>query len=530
MTAREKIPIVVGVTGHRNIEEADREVLYGAVCAELSALKARCPHSPFVMLNSLADGADQLCAEAAAALSIPLIAVLPAERAEYERDFSGGALIRFRALCDAAQDCFAAPATERVPASPDRDFLYRQAGIWVASHAHVLLALWDGEPSPASDCGTAETVRFATESAYAPEKSIPLRASPAVIAIKTPRAGAGPDPDAGTVRLLGDASAFSEILSRTDEFNRLSEQTAAPEPSLLPKDREPDAALDRLETLYAQADALSVRFAAQYRRILAALAVISTAVTVSFLLYDDADLKWMILVCGSMLFAAWAVQRLGRRIACHRRYLEFRTLAEGLRVQAFLRYAGSLLCVSDVLSWTEQTETPWVAAALKTCAAPKPYDAHAIKEPWVEQQRAYHARAAQKSKRTLLGSDRIVRTAFRVSVALYFGVLVFELVWGGLLPFGPQADGADRVRTVSKLLLGGVSAAALFASNYYGRLSLSRTVSDHGKMERFYAAVSDRIDRYGQTEEILTLLAREELIENGNWCASRRDNAADFSL
>lgn len=528
MTAPERIPIVVGVTGHRNIEYADRDVLYNAVHQQLAILKARCPHSQIVMLNSLAEGADQLCAEAAVALSIPLIAALPMMQAEYEHDFSGNSLHRFRTLCSVAEDCFVVPAAERVPESPDRDFAYRQAGIYVATHAHILFALWDGKPS-ASNCGTAETVRFVTDCTYRPACSIPLRGCGAVVQIKTPRTDT--ETDSGTVRFIGDESAFSEVLARTEEFNRLAEQHALPAVSLLPQDREPDSQLDRMEGVYTQADALSVRFAKQYRRILAALAIISTIITVAFLLYDEAELHWMILICGFMFIIAWMIQRRGKRIACHRRYLEYRTLAEGLRVQAFLRYAGSKQLVSEILSWSEQAEAGWIVAAFQAITIGSgQYGEHRIKESWVEQQREYHARAAQKSKHSLHGSDRIVGAALWISIALYLSVLVFELVWGGLLPFSMHIANADRYRTLFKLFLGGISAATLFTSNYYGRLSLPRVASDHEKMERFFSAVSDRIGRYGQTEDLLILLAREELIENGNWCSYQRDNSTDFSL
>lgn len=531
MTERKTIPIVVGITGHRNIRSEDRDALYGAVVRSLAELRSRCPHSELLMLNSLAEGADQLCAEAAASLSIPLIAALPMEQKEYERDFSGDALDRFRAFCGSAKDCFVVPATEDEPKSPDRDFAYRQAGIYVAAHAHILLALWDGEPTPSSNCGTAEAVRFVTDCAYQPADGIPLHGFGAVLQIKTPRAGANHVADAGATRLIGDEASLREILARTDEFNRLVEQHTAPAPSLLPKDREPDARLDGMEALYTEADTLSVRFAKQYRRILAALAIISTIVTISFLLYDDMELHWMILACGLMLLAAWAVQRRGKRIACHRRYLEYRALAEGLRVQAFLRYAGSKLLVSEILPWSAHAETAWIAAALTVAAiGAERYGTHQIKEPWVEQQRDYHARAAKKTQHALLGSDRIVGIAFWISIALYLAVLVFELVWGDVLPIGAHLADAERFRMLPKLLLGGLSAATLFTSNYFGRLSLSRVVSDHGKMERFFAAVADRIERYGQTDELLLLLAREELIENGNWCSYQRDNAAVFSL
>ena len=120
--------------------------------------------------------------------------------------------------------------------------------------------------------------------------------------------------------------------------------------------------------------------------------------------------------------------------------------------------------------------------------------------------------------------------ALGLSILVYGAVLVFEFVWGDLNPFSGQIPDAERYRTVSKLLLGGISAATLFISNYYGRLSLSRVRADHEKMARFYEAVAARMDRFGESEALLCLLAREELVENGNWCAYQRENGADFTL
>ena len=59
------IPIVVGVTGHRAIREQDCPAIREAVRTELEKLRTLCPNSPLVMLSSLAEGADLLCADAA---------------------------------------------------------------------------------------------------------------------------------------------------------------------------------------------------------------------------------------------------------------------------------------------------------------------------------------------------------------------------------------------------------------------------------------------------------------------------------
>lgn len=156
---------------------------------------------------------------------------------------------------------------------------------------------------------------------------------------------------------------------------------------------------------------------------------------------------------------------------------------------------------------------------------------HDIRECWVEKQLEYHREAGKRSHRQLMVSDRTVRTALVLSIALYAAAVLFELLFGGLIlqPVVELKD-AEAFRTVLKILLGTISAITLFVSNYYGRQSLPRTFSDHQKMERFYHRMSAFLDGHGQTEELLTVLAREELIENGNWSSYQRDNTPDLSI
>ena len=85
-------------------------------------------------------------------------------------------------------------------------------------------------------------------------------------------------------------------------------------------------------------------------------------------------------------------------------------------------------------------------------------------------------------------------------------------------------------RTILKILLGTVSAGTLFLAGYYGKMSLERKSADHGKMQAFYERMKEELDRRGQTEELLEILAREELTENGNWCSYQRDNVPELNL
>ncbi|MBQ6047764.1 MAG: hypothetical protein IJL40_00280, partial [Oscillospiraceae bacterium] len=202
------------------------------------------------------------------------------------------------------------------------------------------------------------------------------------------------------------------------------------------------------------------------------------------------------------------------------------------RVQTYLRYAGSRIQASELLSWSQQEETAWILDAL--CALTignVPGEAHDIRSCWVETQREYHQKAAKGSGEKLSASDRTVHFALILSVGLYLLGVAYELFCGGLI-FRPSIEVVDVEfwRTVLKILMGTISAVTLFVANFYGRLSLPRILSDHRKMERFYAKMSAELEEYGQTELLLTVLSREELTENGNWCSYQRDNKPGVSI
>ena len=534
------IPVMVGVTGHCAVREADGPALRAAVRAELLKLKEMCPHSRLVMLNSLARGGDLLCADVAESLGIPLVVILPRERADYEQDFEGDEMdrARFSHHCQRAEQVLIAPPVEEVKdgCQMTRDMQYRQAGLYVAVHSHVLLALWDGVAAQTEDaCGTAGVVAAVMQGCYRPVSGAALRSegNQAVIHIFTPRDD-GAAQEAGTVRLLGKREALLDVLLKTDEFNQSVQALPAEEaPSSRPLQEEAsDPLVYRMQAVGRAADALSGRYALKYRRILVMLAIASALLTFAFLMYDEAEAIWMILICGLMLLCAWKCQRVAARTDCHRRYIEYRALAEGLRVQSNLRYAGSRIQTADLLSWTQREETAWVMTSL--CAmtvGEDPEKRHDILHCWVEDQQDYHRRASVRGTKKLITSERTLRVALVISVALYLAAVAFELVFGGLSLFPAlRLDQAEVYRTVLKIVLGTISVGTLFVANYYGKLSLSRTVSDHQKMERFYSQMASQIRMHGQTEALLRTLAREELIENGNWVSYQRDNTPDMNV
>lgn len=142
----------VGVTGHRNLSNYNAIMLLERIITELTQLKANRKHVQ--LITSIAEGADQLCAQIGLSLGYELICPLPFQR--YRQDFSGRALEIYDFLLQQASHSF------NVAEESDRNAAYLSAGKYVVNHCDVLIAIWDGLPQKSS-CGTEKIVAYAKE-------------------------------------------------------------------------------------------------------------------------------------------------------------------------------------------------------------------------------------------------------------------------------------------------------------------------------------------------------------------------------
>ena len=142
--------LVVGITGHRNVLVSEIPALQGRVRDFFLQLQQRYPHLPLTLLSSLAEGSDQLVAQVALDLGLRVVAPLPLPVSLYRDDFESPAS---RAMFEQQLQQAEVLALPLRPGSsqeevarhgPARDQQYARAGIFVSSHCHVLLALWDG--------------------------------------------------------------------------------------------------------------------------------------------------------------------------------------------------------------------------------------------------------------------------------------------------------------------------------------------------------------------------------------------------
>ena len=187
--------LAVGITGDRQGALAPEAI--GRLEEELksifSELRARAAalHSDnteffagmparLIVHSSLADGTDQIAAAIALGLGFELHAILPFERERFRANITDvSARERMDELLQKATSVL------ELPGGPD-DALepYEMAGLATVSHSDLLIAVWDGLPSRGAG-GTADVVGFAAELARPV-----IHVSPDGAAAKTIRWGA----------------------------------------------------------------------------------------------------------------------------------------------------------------------------------------------------------------------------------------------------------------------------------------------------------------------------------------------------
>jgi hypothetical protein len=201
-----RLPLVIGVTGHRDLRDEDVPRLEQEVAAIIATLQREYfdgdQDTPIIVLSALAEGADRLVARVALKAGARLIAPLPMPLEEYRRDFDPGLkpgnMAEFNALLAQA---IAAPVmpvrgTSLEAIREDRGKRaeqYRAVGIFITQHCHVLLALWDGDSANAAAGGSAEVVGFKRDGiplyvSGSPRASLDASEVGPVIEIITPRA------------------------------------------------------------------------------------------------------------------------------------------------------------------------------------------------------------------------------------------------------------------------------------------------------------------------------------------------------
>ncbi|HEV2841121.1 MAG TPA: hypothetical protein VGW39_07355 [Chthoniobacterales bacterium] len=228
----ERIPLVFGVSGHRDLVPADLPKLHEQLRSIFARFRAAYPATPFNLLTPLAEGADRLAAEVALAAGIGLLVPLPMKRKEYERDFATvESLSEFRRLLAKADSHWEIPAALH-PTGKERIRQYAEVGEFIARHSHVLILLWDGGDNKKIG-GTAWVKKRRDHwvgSAADPFHGVAPPVYGPTIQVVTPRAsGRGRRPRPATIgELPPSAAEFDRNLSKHPGYQRSGKRQKRP--------------------------------------------------------------------------------------------------------------------------------------------------------------------------------------------------------------------------------------------------------------------------------------------------------------
>lgn len=561
------VPLVVAVTGHRDLLAAEIPSIQARVRDCLLKLRNDYPGRLVAVMSSLADGADRLVARIALELHMPLTVILPMPRALYERDFDTSSLAEFAILCAQAADVFELPLVQgnkaEVVATEERAraLQYASAGVFLCAHCHILLALWDGKDNGQLG-GTGQVVRFHHEDVmadYAPptavgQISLTDDESDLVYHIVCSRDRPDGAPAAGLMpldcswytrdserprsesmparhrRVFVYANEFSrEAQAHAEAIDRERRSLLAGEAPTLP------AGLADIDQIYGAADWLAIRYQKRVMLALRAGHGCALLAAIAYLSYTDVYANPVVIVAILLLMVtAVGISWLAVRGAWHRKYLDYRTLAEGLRVQFYWAAAGVTSgqvtkFAHDNCLQMRDVELGWIRNVMRVAGTE--CDVQAIhssagldlaRSEWIGDassgQFGYYRRLWQRRVRQSRWTRRIARIGISVTLLALLALLVTGL-W---LPADWRTPIAYGMGVV--LLLVGVR------QSYATRRAESELIRQYEFMQRIFHNARRRFDAADSDAErrrILKLLGDSALEEHAEWILIHRERGID---
>ena len=559
------VPLVVGVTGHRDLLPDEVPELRRRAREFLAGLRAQHPELPLVVMSPLAEGADRMVAEEARALGIPLIVPLPFPVDLYEKDFvAPGSVQQFRELCAEAEvvELPLLPGDSREAIAeygPRRDAHYARLGIYLCAHCHILMAVWDGKPSDKLG-GTAQVVRFhhwdeMPGFVERRDSSVQILAedeSDLVYHLVCSRDRPGGRPAEGLEPFDGwwyttDETAprskempseYDGIFARAAEFNRhvvhFREKIRAGGWPLLPADT--PAAVARVaapvNAMFMAADWLAIHFQSRVTMALRTLYVLAALMGLAFIAYADLPgFDLMVYFFLTFFTAGVLIYRVAERGGWHRKYLDYRALAEGLRVQCYWIAAGvtagrTTKFAHDNFLQKQDVELGWIRNVMRftgrlgDIAAPTREGLDFARREWVGEPHPGGGQLAYYERKALERTKLSRSTAAIGRFCLWAGITVAILLalFGRLMPASSQ--------DLFIVFMGVLPLVAAIREAYAQKRAEKELIKQYLFMARIFRNARRQLDiaaSDGMRRQILKALGDAALEEHAQWLLMHRE-------
>jgi len=592
-------PIVIGVTGHRDILDEDIPALTHAVSQFFKQLQDSYPHTKdsILVFSCLAEGSDRIVAKTALDFGCKVIVPLPFAVEEYKKDFTSEASMKeFDELLKKTHS-FPIPLAEGNTMQnirhdgEHRNQQYLEAGILVARNSHILLGLWDGKVSK-SKGGTYDLLRLRFDglppSSNRSNMALRCMDRGPIYIIHTPhRKCPAPVGVAFTTRefFFSDYQRdepkdpksnekqsqyldFSEVIKfskishpelqnhgksvfthwrEQDEYDldtqRLAEKLSPfclkSREYLFPEEKLPHPAISentrRLREQFAMADSLALYFRERQRHALLAVCILSVFAIGLLAGVDTLGGAIFERKCGVLFgfiltsLLAFYLARKGR--SDHQKYLNYRGMAEGCRIQFFWQLAGLGENVADHYLRKIRSEIDWIRQAIRAWSIDhellslesthKSPDSNTtckfLRTYWIDDQYNYFKSACQNHEKNLASKKRAARIVLRTGIGI--AVIWLLLAVTEYVPFVKTEYNISLIAFTLTMVLTIVGTIHF----YLERLALNMQAKQYGMMESVFSQAGEAIEAgKSNAEEVILELGKEALSENGDWIMLRR--------
>lgn len=563
------VPLIVAVTGHRDLVAEEIPVIRERVVAFLSGLREEYPDRGVSVMSALADGADQLVAEEALRLGIPLIVPLPMARKMYIRDFDAISVQEnFEFLSSRAAETYELPlvagnTTDSIADyGPARDLQYAQLGVFLCAHCHILLALWDGKDNDKPG-GTGSVVRFHHDDimpGYTNESAgsgliIADDESDLVYHIVCSRDREDGQPaeplqpcdhwwfslDENEPRSKILPESHRRVFSFTSEFSRdalkYSDEIRDGAWPLVDKKYHAllPTGLRDIDHIFRSADWLAMHFQKRTHFALKATHLMALLMGLMYIGYSDVvPQRWFLYGFLGFFVVATAVHMIGSRREWHRKYLDYRTLAEGLRVQLYWAAAGvnsgsKSKYAHDNFLQTQDPDLGWIRNVMRVagteCDASNYRDPVGLKftlDEWLGDENSgqlgYFRRKGDEKVRRFRFTERMAQGAFWVGFAV---ITLFILM---------SAELEDVLRDPVVILMGVMLLLVGVRQSYGDSVADAELIKQYEFMFRIFSNSKRRIDASRTDDEkrrILRVLGDAALGEHAQWILMHRERSLE---
>ena len=571
------ISIIVGITGHRDIFVEDEAELRRLVSDQLQALKNEFPNTPLLLLSGLAEGADRLVVQVAIELDIAFSAVLPMPQEEYCNDFETmESKQEFTQLLTYAKWIETLPSPAYNMHTSSRNDCYEQLGVYLARYSQVLMALWDGDTTEKAG-GTSQVVRYFLS-------GIPTKFAPNVgtlvfpsygkvihfstrrnsqsnimkevkVSFLWPEISSNNKPEIyiqlqhnwqAALKQINDFNSdVKQFYNSSENKNKIQESLGY----LLGKNFQfdlLDIQAQLIAKLYAISDSMSQ--AAQVKRhsdflrliILALIVIVGEQAYGVFVQWSLLAITIGIGVLACLFYQHMQKQRLEFK------YLDYRALAEALRIQFFWHISGVSANVADHFLRDQQDELEWIRLVIQLQELPvsprlttRELQLDFIQERWIKDQRNYFIGDNLSNKgKYILNKQKNDELAFKMRLSFIFGIivvsatLIFHLTIFDSLP----ADWRDYVLNGFIATYGVLFWIVPTIKLYSEFQSYDEQSKRYLRIGNYYALCEKQLLRIIQgnsdikANDLLVEMGRQALIENSDWLQLHRQRPSQVPI